>query len=130
MATSREVDSIGTFEAGAALTAYTFVVLDATTGGWIPCTTALAAVDGAVVGVVQQDGVIGQEVNVMIKGQTKLVFDTAVLSGAAANAGDLFAPIGVGAAGAPAVAAGTAVLGSIFEQVAVNGNIGSIFLSS
>lgn len=137
MATSREVDSIGTFEAGAAISQYTFVVLDATTGGWIPATAALAVDHGSIIGVAQQDAVIGEPVNVMIKGQTKLIFPAAIIAGAGAGAGDLFAPVGAGDAGAAIVGVGATaanlpanVKGHIFEQVAVAGNVGSIFLIS
>jgi hypothetical protein len=73
----------------------------------------------------------------MIKGQTKLIFPAAIIASAGGNAGDLFAPVGAGDDGAAVVGAGATgagvpanVKGNIFEQVAVAGNVGSIFLIS
>ena len=137
MATSRAVDLEGTFEAKATIAAYTFVVLDATLGGWIPCTAALAVSHASQIGVAQMEAVAGQPLTVMIKGQTKLIFPAAIISGAASSAGALFAPVGCGAAGAAAVGVGATVAGLpanvqglIYEQVSVAGNVGSIFLKS
>jgi|GEM_PF-6604970 len=136
MAKSRPVDMIGTFEAGETLSAYTFVSLDVATGKWVQ-TTAASAVDQTVLtGVIQQDAVAGQEVNVMLKGQTKLVFSTPILEAAASNAGKKGAPVGVhattgvGILGVAATAAGVRpnLFGFITDTVTTNGNIGSIYL--
>ena len=137
MATSREVDSIGTIVAGAAVEQYTFVVLDPVTEGWIPAQAA-DSVAWNLIGVAQHPAVAGEALNVMIKGQTKLIFDTTILSGAASNAGDLGAVVGVhattarGIKGVAPTAAGVRgnIFGYITDKVSTAGNIGSIFLVS
>jgi hypothetical protein len=129
MATSREVDSIGTIIAGAPLSRYSFVALTAT--GWMPASAALATA-GSLIGVSQQDVVLGEAVNVMIKGQSKFIFTAPILSAAAASAGILGAPVTASAVTAGAGAVGTAdnKIGWITEPVLAAGNIGSIFLES
>ena len=136
MAKSRPVDMIGTFEAGATLAAYTFVSLDLATQQWIQATAASSVDPTIMTGILQQDAVVGQEVNVMMKGQSKLVFTTPILVGAAANAGRQGAPVGIhatdgtGIVGAVATAAGVRpnLFGFVTDEVTTTGNIGSIYL--
>mgnify|MGYP007087006493 CR=1 FL=1 len=136
MAKSRPVDMIGTFEAGAVLEAYTFVSLDPATQRWVQSTTALATNPLVLTGVIQQSSVVGQEVNVMTKGQTKLVFTTPILVGAAANAGRKGAPVGAHATDgtgivgtvASSAAARPNHFGFITDEVTTTSNIGSIYL--
>ena len=127
MATSRKVDAIGTIEAGEALVQYNFVVLEAT--GWMVA-DANSQTTNRLVGVVQQAADAGEAVEVMIKGQSKLLSNAAF---AGLTVGDT---VGLAAAGVPAagaVAAGANVDANVIgwvTEVAAAGFIGSIFLAS
>lgn len=138
MAKSRHLDAIGQLTAATDLNAYTFVVLDPSTQSWRLALAADSVSETNLVGVVQQDAVAGETVNVMTKGQTKLQFDAAIISTVGSNAGKIGAAVGIhatagsGIVGVASTAASVRanVYGVITDEVAAADSIGSIYLTA